>query len=110
MISNKNATTGALFQKLYLSTLQGNKIGQICTLFALQRQSHQNIAISTKFSHFVGALVPISFTDVGQMWQKTVDPWSTLTRQISFECVIVLSSRDNKPQYLMVPVPSPLYR
>jgi len=47
---------------------------------------------------FVGALVAIPFTDLGQIWQETVDPWSTLTRQISSGSVYCATFQGQKPQ------------
>ena len=36
---------------------------------------------------FLGVPVPTPSTDEGQIWWVGADPWSTLTRQISSECV-----------------------
>jgi len=61
MISNKNATIGPLFQKLYLSTLQDNKIGQICTPFALLKDKMLSAleAKTAKISQFWPHLLTI---------------------------------------------------
>jgi len=46
--------------------------------------------------HILGVLVPIPFTDPGQMRQRTVKQWSTLTGQISFESVRCVSFQGRK--------------
>jgi len=39
------------------------------------------------------------FTNMGQIWQQTVDPWSTLTWQISFESVYCVTFQGQKLQF-----------
>jgi len=74
--------SGAEFCMLYLLWM-----GALCRPYKAIKNA--NTAISTKFSHFAGVLVPIPVTDLGQIWQETEDPRprSTLTHQISFESV-----------------------
>ena len=72
----------------------------------------RNVAIATKFSHFGGLLCPPLYQS-GPIWQQTVDPISTLTRQISFESVYCVTFQGQKRivgQILTLgaPVPSPL--
>jgi len=43
---------------------------------------------------FYGALVPTPFTDLGKIWQETVDLWSTLTHHISFESIPGIKSHN----------------
>jgi len=50
--------------------------------------------------HILGALVPIPFTDLGQISQETVDPESTLTRLISFESVSCVTFQGRKTAIL----------
>ena len=40
------------------------------------------------------------FTDVGQIWQETVDPRSMLTRQISFESIYCITFQERKSAIL----------
>jgi len=49
--------------------------------------------------HILGALVHIPFTDPGKIQQETVDRWSTLTHQISFESVCCITFQGQKPQF-----------
>ena len=57
-------------------------------------------AISTKFSHFLCFCVHLSpFNNPDQIWQQTVGPWSTLTRQISFEFVFCVTFQGQKRNF-----------
>ena len=60
-------------------------IGVLC----YRNKISQNIAISTKFSYFVGILCPSSFADLDQLWQETADPpfGSTLTYMKPTQCM-----------------------
>ena len=47
----------------------------------------------------LGAAIPTPFTDEGQIWCARADPGSTLTRQISSECVHCVGFQWAKPQF-----------
>jgi len=49
--------------------------------------------------HILGALVSNPSTKPGQIWQQTVDPQSTLTRQISFESVYCVTFHEQKNNF-----------
>jgi len=53
----------------------------------MRHKNRQNIAISTKFSHFGGLLCRSPFTNQGQIWQETENLRPMLTHQISFESI-----------------------
>jgi len=65
---------------------------------------------------FLWLLCPSSFTNPGKIWQQTVDPWSTLTRQISFEFVFCVTFQGQKRNFgqrltfrgLLFPAPLPI--
>jgi len=60
---------------------------------------------------FVGALVAIPFTDLGQIWQETVDPWSTQTHGLRLHAkfhqdpFIVPPSRDKNHRQILLCCP-----
>jgi len=60
----------------------------------------KNNTIVGKFLHFWALLYRPAFTDDGQIWCVEADTRSILTRQISSECVIIVSaSGGQNPQF-----------
>ena len=114
--------TGSLHTP-YLGQIWHSRVGQLSILTCLISSASvysvtlvgkicQNVAIATKFSHFGGLLCPPLYQS-GPIWQQTVYPRSTLTRQISFESVYCVTFQGQKRVVghiltLGAPVPSPL--
>ena len=56
-------------------------------VFIVSASGGQKLQFLGKFWHFWGLLYRPPFTDEGRIWSARADPWSTLTGQISSECV-----------------------
>ena len=56
-------------------------------VFIVSASGGQKLHFLGKFWHCLGLLYRRPFTDDGQMWCAIADPWSTLTRQISYRSV-----------------------